>query len=119
VWSAAFVKFNWEASWVPLVSLLPQPKNNNNNKKNPKRDTLHAQRVADASLYFRHMFGVGVLDVVLLFVYYLFRFNYLFVMMTMKTRLMKMGPAEKSDSHTYWNYCFIIISKEFWPTLEC
>lgn len=29
------------------------------------------------------------------------------------------GPAEKSDSHTYWNYCFIIISKEFWPTLEC
>jgi len=65
------------------------------------------------------MFGVGVLDVVLLFVYYLFRFNYLFVMMTTKTMLMKMGPAEKSDSHTYWNYCFIIISKEFWPTLEC
>lgn len=41
--------------------------------------------------YFRHMFGVGVLDVVLLFVYYLFRFNYLFVMM------MEMEPDGNAD----------------------
>lgn len=84
VWSAAFVKFNWEASWVPRVSLFPN-QNQTQKMKQSKRDTLHAQRAADASLYFRHMFGVGVLDVVLLFVYYLFRFNYLFVMMTTTT----------------------------------
>lgn len=120
VWSAAFVKFNWEASWVPGFHFSPT-KTKHKKWNNPKE--ILCMPSEPPMLPF--ISDICLASASWTSSYCLFITCFALITCSWWWRRRRWwdgagdGPAEKSDSHTYWNYCFIIISKEFWPTLEC